>query len=131
EGERLLNSSEGLGSHLTLTHQASSQRKTATAITAVTAENASRMPISGSTADGGRPRTMTSSIALTRWRSGNTCEIDCSHDGAPSSGKNAPDRNAIGSTMRFATALAASGVLLNAPASRPSERNASVPTTTS
>ena len=56
------------------------------------------------------------------------CEMVCSQPGAPSSGKNAPDRKAIGSTMRLATALAASGVLLNEPASSPIDRNASVPT---
>ena len=43
--------------------------------------------------------------------------------------KNVPDRNAIGSTMKLAIALAASSVLAIDPTSSPIDRNASVPQT--
>ena len=43
--------------------------------------------------------------------------------------KNVPDRNAIGSTMKFASADAASSVLETEPTRRPIARNARVPAT--
>ena len=54
-----------------------------------------------------------------------------SHAGADSSGMNAPDRNAIGRVIRFASPLPPSAVLATDPTSRPIARKASVPAITS
>ena len=85
------------------------------------------MPISGSTDSGGLSRTITSSIPVLRCRNGNTFAIPWIQPGAPSIGKNEPDRNAMGIVMRLAMALAASVDLAFAPASSPIDMNASVP----
>ena len=83
-----------------------SQRKNRPAMRVTTAANTSSTAIGASTADGPSPRTITSSIPSFRYVSGNTLETVLSHSGAWSSGKNDPDRNAIGSTTMLAIATA-------------------------
>src|SRR5689334_2632043 len=90
----------------------------------------SRIAIGISAAEGPLPRTITSSIPSFRWRKGSRLDVTLSHCGAPSSGKNDPDRNAIGSTKMFASDVAPSTVFDTDPASNPSDMNANVPQST-
>ena len=64
---------------------------------------------------------------MLRCRIGMNDATPCTQPGMSSIGKNTPERNAIGSTIRFTAADAASSVRAMEPINRPTARKASVP----